>query len=264
MYGCNRTRLQGARAEQQAQGLPLLSGFPRQITVGWMEKLLLPLIHFVLLGFLPMRWMQKTAKPAYAAGCGQFLLGEREAYFACGGHAAIRETRHDGLRLPQLFRRYGYRTDIFDLTALAEVRMYDSASAVWSGLAKNATEGIATPGRIVPFTVLLVLGQILPVLLAAAWLAVCLSVVIVGATFDRPMLAAAASAAIALAVVASYLPRLLAVRTFRQPLSSALLHPLGVALLLMVQWYALVRQLLGRPVAWRARSYSSESGEEVS
>jgi hypothetical protein len=42
------------------------------------------------------------------------------------------------------------------------------------------------------------------------------------------------------------------------------LHPLGVALLLLVQWYALTRQILGRPVAWRARSYSSESGKEVS
>jgi hypothetical protein len=254
-------RCEGARRRQE---LALLSGFPRQITVGWMERLLLPLIHFVLLGFLPMGQMRKTTDPAYAAGCGQFLLAEREAYFASGGHAAIRETRHDGLRLPQLFRRHGYRTDIFDLTALAEVRMYESARAVWSGLAKNATEGIATPARIVPFSVLLVLGQILPVFAALAWLAVCVSVVIVGATFDQPVLAAAVTAAIALSVVASYLPRLLAVRRFNQPVISAVLHPLGVALLLLVQWYALTRQILGRPVAWRARSYSSESGKEVS
>jgi hypothetical protein len=217
----------------------------------------------VLLGFLPMRWMQKTTKPAYAAGCGQFLLAERTAYFACEGHAAIRETRHDGLRLPQLFRRHGYRTDIFDLTELAEVRMYDSTGAVWNGLAKNATEGIATPARIAPFTVMLVLWQIFPVFLAAAWLAVCVSVRMVGATFDQPALAAVVSAAIALALAASYLPRLLAVRRFRQPLASALLHPLGVTLLLLVQWYALTRQISGRPVAWRARSYSSESGEEI-
>ena len=251
-------------AEQQAQRLPLLSGFPRQITAGWMEKLLLPLIHFVLLSFLPMGRMRLSTSAAYAAGCGQFFVAEREAYFASGGHEAIRETRHDGLRLPQLFRGHGYRTDIFDLTELAEVRMYDSAHAVWSGLAKNATEGIATPARIVPFTVLLMLGQILPAGAAAAWLAVCVSVVIVGATFDRPVLAALVSAAIVLALVASYLPRLLAVRRFRQPLISALLHPLGVALLLMVQWYAVARQVLGRPVAWRARTYSSQSGEEVS
>jgi hypothetical protein len=77
------------------------------------------------------------------------------------------------------------------------------------------------------------------------------------------MLAAAISVCLALAVLASFLPRLLAVRRFKQQLVSALLHPLGIALLLIVQWYALGRQLFGRPVAWRARSYASGSGEEV-
>jgi hypothetical protein len=41
------------------------------------------------------------------------------------------------------------------------------------------------------------------------------------------------------------------------------LHPLGITLLLVIQWYALVRKLAGRPVAWRSRSYSSSTGEEV-
>ena len=40
--------------------------------------------------------------------------------------------------------------------------MYRGASEVWRGLAKNATEGIATPGMIVPATVLLLGGQVLP------------------------------------------------------------------------------------------------------
>jgi hypothetical protein len=61
----------------------------------------------------------------------------------------------------------------------------------------------------------------------------------------------------------SYLPRLLAVRRFRQPLSSALLHPLGILILLAVQWYALGRKLFGKPVGWRQRTYSSGTGAEL-
>ncbi len=251
-------------AQMQASGVALLSGFPRQITVGWMEQLLLPLIHFVLLGFLPLGRMRASTAPAYAAGCGQFLLVERAAYFASGGHAAVRATRHDGLRLPQLLRSHGHRTDLIDLTALAAVRMYDSPRAVWSGLAKNATEGLAAPARILPLSLLLVLGQVLPVLAASLWLAFYLSSLVVGATFDRPLAAALLSTALAFALAASYLPRVLAVRRFRQPLLSALLHPLGIVVLLTVQWYALGKQLLGRPVAWRARSYSSGGGKELS
>ena len=248
----------------KASQLSLLSGFPRQITVGWLEKLLLPLIHFVLLSFLPMGRMRKTNSPAYAAGCGQFFLAERTAYFACEGHSSIRETRHDGLRLPQLFRQHGLRTDIFDLTSLAEVRMYDSPTAVWMGLAKNATEGIATPARILPFTLLLLLGQVLPALLLAMWLTICTMNLVVGATFDQPTLAYAVSSSIVLGYLASVLPRLLAARRFKQPVLSAPLHPIGTTLLLMIQWYALLRQIFGRPVAWRSRTYSSETGEEVS
>ena len=250
-------------AELRVKEIDLLSGFPRQITAGWMEKLLLPLIHFVLLGFLPMGRMRKTTKVGYAAGCGQFFLADREAYFASGGHAAIRGTRHDGLRLPQAFRRSGYRTDLVDLTELAEVRMYDSAKAVWMGLAKNATEGLAAPVRIVPLTILLLVGQVLPMIALVVWVGVWVSNRVVGATFDDPRMAVWISVLLALAVVASYLPRMLAVRRFKQPVVSAVLHPVGIVLLLVVQWYALVRQIFGRPVEWRAREYASVTGEEV-
>jgi hypothetical protein len=37
----------------QARNVALASGVPRQITGTFFEKLLIPLIHFVLLGFLP-------------------------------------------------------------------------------------------------------------------------------------------------------------------------------------------------------------------
>ena len=76
-------------------------GFRGRSLGGWMEWMLLPLIHFVLLGFLPMGRMRKTTK-GVCGGVRAVHLAEREAYFACGGHAAIRETRHDGLRLPRV------------------------------------------------------------------------------------------------------------------------------------------------------------------
>ena len=44
--------------------------------------------------------------------------------------------------------------------------MYHNAAEVWRGLTKNATEGMAAPARILPFTFLLFCGQILPLLLA--------------------------------------------------------------------------------------------------
>jgi hypothetical protein len=241
-------------AQLQAGEVALLSGFPRQITIGWLEQLLIPLIHFVLLGFLPMGNMRRSTSPAYAAGCGQIFLAKREAYFASGGHAAICATRHDGLLLPKAFRSHGYRTDIVDLTMLGSVRMYDTSRGVWMGLAKNATEGLGAPARIGPLTLLLLWGQVLPSIAAMLWCAAYASMIVVGATFDQPRRALLLTVLLALAVIASYLPRLLAVRRFRQPMRSAWLHPVGVVLLLIIQWYALAKQILRSPIAWRDRT----------
>ncbi len=224
----------------------LVSGFPRQITTSPLEWMLLPLIHFVLLGFLPLSRMRAGTDPALAAGCGQFLMVRREAYFASGGHAAIRETMHDGLRLPKLFRQHGYRTDLADLTDFARCRMYTTAGQVWQGLAKNAIEGLGAPARIVPISLLLVLGQVGPFALAV-WL-----------LFSHAHVRAGLLICAAVAVLAAWLPRALASVRFRQPAQSALLHPVGIILLLAIQWYALGRKLLGGTVSWRNRAYANE------
>jgi glycosyltransferase involved in cell wall biosynthesis len=217
----------------------LVSGFPRQETETALEWLLLPLIHFVLLSYLPLAGMRTFSAPGFAAGCGQFLMVRRDSYRKSGGHAQIRTTMHDGLLLPQLFRRHGLRTDIADLTHLATCRMYHNAVEVWRGLAKNATEGMAAPARILPFTLLLFCGQILPLLL--------LVLPIAYSARERSL--------ILVAVAASFLPRLYSVWKYRQPLASALLHPLGVALLLVLQWYALLGKLAGQRVTWKERAY---------
>jgi hypothetical protein len=204
---------------------------------------LLPLIHFVLLSYLPLAGMRALSAPGFAVGCGQFLMVRRDAYRKTGGHSEIRATMHDGLLLPHLFRRHGLRTDIADLTHLATCRMYHNAREVWRGLAKNATEGMAAPARILPFTFLLFCGQILPSLLA-------ISVAIAPAFYSG-----GARSLIFAALAASYIPRLVSVWKYRQSLFSALLHPLGVAVLLLLQWYALVRRLAGQRVTWKERAY---------
>ncbi len=231
---------------QEECGAALVSGFPRQVTETTMEWLLLPLIHFVLLGFLPFKRMRQTTNPGFAAGCGQFLLVKQREYFASGGHAAIRETMHDGLRLPRLLREHGQRTDLADLTRLVRCRMYRSARQVWSGLAKNATEGMAAPIRIVPITAVLLLGQVMP-FAVMAWLLVA-----------RQPVTAVEAMLLFVAVWAAWLPRMLAAFRYQQRLRSAWLHPAGVAVLLVLQWYALVRKVRGGAVSWKARSYAGE------
>ena len=226
----------------QRSGADLVSGVPRQETGSLVEQLVLPLIHVVLLGFLPLWWMRRSAHPAFGAGCGQLFVARRSAYERVGGHAAIRASLHDGVALPRAFRAAGLQTDLCDATPIAACRMYRGARDVWRGLTKNAHEGLATPMLIGPSTLLLFGGQVLPPLALlvcltghASWLLVRLAVI---------------------GTIAAYYPRLAGARRFRQPLIGALLHPVGVLILLVIQWWAFARSLARRPVTWKDRAYA--------
>jgi hypothetical protein len=225
----------------QTSGAGLVSGLPRQETGTWLERLLIPLVHFLLLGFLPFWRMRHSRHPAYGSGCGQLFMARRQAYEKAGGHSAIRASLHDGLTLPRVFRSAGFLTDLCDATDIATCRMYRSAREVWHGLAKNATEGLAAPRLIVPVTLLLLGGQVLPVVLCAIGLAGGLSPWAFGIAL--------------LGVSAVYYPRLQALRRFAQTPLSAVFHPLGIVVLLAIQWYAYGRAWCGRPATWKERTY---------
>lgn len=232
-------------AFQQASGAPLVSGFPWQETGTFLERLLLPMMHFLLLSYLPLRRMRRSFRPAFGAGCGQLFMARRDAYAAAGGHGAIRGSLHDGLKLPRAFREKGLATDLFDATDAASCRMYRGAAEVWRGLSKNATEGIGSPGAIPTWTVLLAGGHLLPHGLLVASLCG----------------AGGAGGVAAAAVALSYLPRAIAAFQFRQSLLGAALHPLGVAVLLAIQYSALFRKLAGRPAGWKGRVYGSGASD---
>ena len=234
--------------ERARRGVDLLGGFPRELCGTAAEAAVIPLIHFVLLGFLPIPVSRRLRGPAWAAGCGQLFLTTRESYEAVGGHGAVRASLHDGLTLPRAYRAAGRTTDVVDAAGLAACRMYRGAAETFGGLAKNATEGVAAPGLIGFFTAVLGLGQVAPVPLLLAGAA---------GLFE---LTPTAAAALLTAAGLSFGTRAALAAAYRQPWRGVALHPLGVAFFLAVQWVALGRKLLGRPAAWRGRRYAPAGG----
>jgi hypothetical protein len=45
--------------------------------------------------------------------------------------------------------------------------------------------------------------------------------------------------------------------------NQALLHPIAILLLLAIQWYAIVRAILGKPIGWKGRPYPHLPGEPM-
>ncbi len=218
----------------------MVSGFPREVAQSWAEQLVIPWIHVLLLGYLPMDRMRRSTAPAYAAACGQWVVASRSAYRAVRGHAASPGSLHDGISLPRVFRAAGWRTDVFDGSTLASCRMYEDLRSVWRGFGKSAGEGMATSTALPVWSLLIVGGHVLPTVLLLAGLA-----------FGQPHVALAGGAGVAFNLVL----RLLLCARFKQSLLGALLHPCGACLVLAIQWHALLRHLVGRPNRWRGRYY---------
>jgi glycosyltransferase involved in cell wall biosynthesis len=226
----------------ERSGAALLSVFPHQVTGTLLEKWLIPMMHYILLCFLPLARMRSSKHPAYAAGCGQIFMTRRDAYEKAGTHAVIRSSRHDGLKLPRAYRESGIMTDLIDGSDLAECRMYCSATQVVRGLLKNADEGIANAKLIVPFTLMLLGGCVLPLVL----LLVCLIDPDHSSSLGIPLV-------LVIAITLSHLPRAVAAIRLRQSWSGVIFHSFAVVIFVALQWVALVNHMLGHQVAWRGR-----------
>ncbi len=228
-------------AFMEASKAELVSGIPWQETGTWSEKMLIPLIHFMLLCFLPIKRMRLFSSPVLAAGCGQLFLAKKYSYEAMGGHTAIKQSMHDGITLPRAYRNNGMMTDLCDVTELAECRMYRGFGQVWFGLAKNATEGMAKPFLLTLFTIFLLVGQVIPFGILGF---VCYFESSLGLRLGS-----------VLSVCFAYRARFIAKVAFRQSLFGALMHPFGILMLIAIQWYALIRQGIGKPSGWKGRAY---------
>ena len=222
----------------QATGAGLVSGVPRQIMVSLGEVLTVPMINYLLLGYLPLALMRRRQDPSLGAACGQLLLTEREAYFAAGGHASIRNLLHDGIQLARRFRANGFMTDLVAGTDLATCRMYRGFDEAWAGFIKNAHEGMAKPVALPVWTLLLFGGHVLPPILS-------LLALLGAGSSGLPFLALGLSLGSRAAVTLA---------TRENPLAIPL-HPATVVIALLIQWTSLLRMRQGGQAGWKGRLY---------
>ncbi|WP_336488857.1 glycosyltransferase [Methylobacterium nigriterrae] len=231
----------GLVAQARRTGAALVSGVPRQRMGSLGERLTVPMINFLLVGYLPVAMMRASLRPSLGAACGQLVLVARAAYAQTGGHAAIRARLHDGVFLPRVLRAAGYRTDLVAGHRLATCRMYRTLQEAWAGFSKNAHEGMATRRALPVWTLLLLGGQALPALLVLAGL--------LGA-LPAPALAAALAA-----LVVSLSTRAAITLAVHEPAATIPLHPVTVLVALAIQWNVLLRRERAGAATWKGRSY---------
>jgi chlorobactene glucosyltransferase len=232
--------LRAAVAALQAEQADFLSAWPRQETVSWAEKLIIPVISWSLFCILPLSLAYRLRHPALSAAIGQFMLFRREAYQRIGGHAAVRGHGVEDLALARRVKAGGLRWRLVDGGRHVRCRMYTNFSQAYAGLSKNLFAAFDY--------------KALPFVFAWFWL---------GVVFVEPPLLLAFSLAgaplpgmslslAALSVAAALLLWGLHHRRFGFSLHLAWLYPLPILLALFIAMRSLALTLAGQ-ATWKGR-----------
>lgn len=126
-------------------GFDLVCPYPRIVTRGLGERLVQPLLQWSWLTFLPLRAMERSARPSLAAAGGQFLLLTRCGYDRAGGHAAVRDEVLEDIGLARAVKRTGGRIALADGSRLASCHMYATWPALVAGYTKSLWASFGSP-----------------------------------------------------------------------------------------------------------------------
>jgi chlorobactene glucosyltransferase len=118
-----------------------LTVWPTQETRTWSERLVVPMMMFVIMGYLPELCVRYIPWPVFAAANGQCLAFRRDAYQHIGGHAAMRANVVEDMGLAWETKRKGLQLVMSLGDRLCSTRMYHSWSEVRDGFAKNILAG---------------------------------------------------------------------------------------------------------------------------
>jgi chlorobactene glucosyltransferase len=115
----------------------MLSGFPRQLAPTLPLKIVMPLMYFVILGWLPLWWLRRFKKPKPALAIGQFLMFPRDEYWRIGGHEVVQSRIAEDVWLGIEVTRQGGCHVAVDLSPVVACNMYRDIGAAWHGLGRS-------------------------------------------------------------------------------------------------------------------------------
>jgi glycosyltransferase involved in cell wall biosynthesis len=225
-------------AEAQSRQITFLSCWPRFQMETFAERLLMPLLNFVVFSIFPSPLLfikrpefEFNARLGLAHGA--CMLFERNSYEAFGGHELVKDQIFEDTRIAQLWRATFRKGLCLDGQEIVHLRMYTSFDEIWNGFQKNIYPAFQQKYNFWLFLSLHIFVFLIPFIL-----------IVTLPTF--PLL---------WVILIILLIRVMIVVRFKQPLISALFHPFGEFLLIVLGISSWWRCKYGKGVIWKGRAY---------
>ena len=133
--------INNAAHRMKSSDLMLLSLFTDQVMLSFGEKLVVPLMHFLLLNLLPLRLVRLSENPAFSAASGQFMLFEAENYHEYQWHTMVKNKVVEDIEIMKLVKGFKFRAETLLANGYIKCRMYRNLNQAIEGFSKNLLAG---------------------------------------------------------------------------------------------------------------------------
>ena len=142
--------------------LNLLSLFTNQDMQTSGEKLVVPLMNFILLNLLPLRLVYLTKNSSVAAASGQFMLFNADVYRKNQWHKMAKDKVVEDVEIMRLVKSASLNGETLLANGLISCRMYKGYSEAVDGFSKNflAAFNYSLPGFFI-YLLLVIVGPLL-------------------------------------------------------------------------------------------------------
>jgi len=140
----NDYAVESAIEEMAQTNSGLISVFPTQIIKTFSEWLIVPLMNWILLGFLPLTMVYYSKHKSFVAANGQFMLWQADAYKKLGGHYSVKDKSVEDMEFARNCKLNGIKIKTLLGGNLIYCRMYSNLKDAINGFAKNFFPGFNT------------------------------------------------------------------------------------------------------------------------
>ena len=210
--------------------LELLSLFTNQVMKTTGERLVVPLMHFLLLNLLPLRLVRLSKNPSFSAASGQFMMFNADTYHVHQWHAQVKDKVVEDIEIVKLIKAYQYKTESLLANGYIFCRMYHSYKEAIAGFSKNLLAGFNNNiAALICYLLLVMLGPI--------FIALYLDVELLLFAFTLTILARL----------------MISLQSGQNAFLNIILHPFQMLTLLVVSVLS-VQKFLTKTVTWKGRS----------
>jgi chlorobactene glucosyltransferase len=121
----------------KANKLSLLSLFTNQVMLSLGERLVVPLMHFMLLNLLPLKLVLMVKNASVAAASGQFMFFDAANYRQNNWHRQVKDKVVEDVEIMRLIKTASLNGEALLANGMINCRMYTGFSESLNGFSKN-------------------------------------------------------------------------------------------------------------------------------